>query len=43
MAGSEMNDDCFMAIAEGLSSLSMLQRLELPGYYNYLHSLLLLT
>jgi hypothetical protein len=33
-AGHEMDDECFMALAEGLTSLNMLEELELRGLYH---------
>jgi hypothetical protein len=34
IAGHAMDDECFMALAEGLASLSMLEKLQLRGLYH---------
>jgi hypothetical protein len=37
MSGQETDDECLMVLAEGLTALSMLERLVLPGSFVCIH------
>jgi hypothetical protein len=39
MTGQAVNDKGFLAVAEGLASLRMLEKLILPGYYFHVTSI----